>query len=101
MDGPPAEPASYLLLTSRRQTPFSLGQLLSVGLQPARQRVLVVKAAIAWRAAYESIAGDIIEVDSPGVTAVNPARFRYHRAPALWGLPASADSDEVKYDKPH
>ncbi len=101
MDGPPAEIASYLLLTSRRQTPFSLGQLLSVGLQPARQRVLVVKAAIAWRAAYEAIAGEIIEVDSPGVTAVNPAHFRYFRAPALWGLPASADSDEVKYDKPH
>ncbi|MDE2747496.1 MAG: M81 family metallopeptidase [Chloroflexota bacterium] len=101
IDGPPAEPASFLLLTSRRQTPFSLGQLLSVGLQPARQRALVVKAAIAWRAAYEAIAGEIIEVDSPGVTAVNPARFRYHRAPALWGLPASADAEESQYDKPH
>ena len=99
--GPPDENSSYLLLTSRRQTPFSLQQLLSVGLQPARQQVLVVKAAIAWRAAYEAIAGEIIEVDSPGVTTVNPARFRYRRAPALWGLPASAGTEEKVYDQPH
>ena len=95
---PLAENASYLLLTSRRQTPFSLQQLLSVGLQPARQTVLVVKAAIAWRAAYEAIAGEIIEVDSPGVTTVNPAHFRYQRAPALWGLPTSAKTDEGAHD---
>ncbi len=98
---PPDRQASYLLLTSRRQTPFSLQQLLSVGLQPARQNVLVVKAAIAWRAAYESIAGTIIEIDTPGVTTVNPARFRYRSAPALWGLPASADTEEREYDQPH
>ncbi|MCY3915392.1 MAG: M81 family metallopeptidase [Chloroflexi bacterium] len=99
--GAPDERASFLLLTSRRQTPFSLQQLLSVGLQPERQRVLVVKAAIAYRAAYEKIAGAIIEVDSPGLTAVNPARFRYHRAPALSGLPTNANTKERKNDKPH
>ena len=98
MSGPPADRASFLLLTSRRQTPFSLQQLLSVGLQPARQQVLVVKAAIAYRAAYEAIAGTIIEIDSPGVTSVNPARFQYRRAPDLWGLPTSADTEEHKYD---
>ena len=95
---PPAEKASYLLLTSRRQTPFSLQQLHSVGLQPTRQRALVVKAGLAWRAAYEKIAGAIIEIDTPGLTAVNPARFRYRRAPALWGLPTSADTEEATYD---
>jgi len=97
VDGPPAEIASFLLLTSRRQTPFSLQQLLSVGLEPERQHVLVVKAAIAYRAAYERIAGTIIEIDTPGLTAVNPARFRYRRAPALWGLPTSANAEEAKY----
>ena len=96
--GAPDEKASFLLLTSRRQTPFSLQQLLSVGLQPARQQVLVVKAAIAYRAAYEPIAGAIIEIDTPGLTAVNPARFRYRQAPALWGLPTNANPEERKYD---
>jgi microcystin degradation protein MlrC len=36
-----------------------------------------VKAAIAYKAAYAPIAGTIIEVDTPGVTAVNPRRFDF------------------------
>lgn len=77
-----------LVFTSRREPPFSLGQLLSLGIQPQQQRILVVKAAIAFRAAYEPIAGRIVEVDTPGLTAVNPAHFNYQqvRRP-LWGLP--------------
>lgn len=68
-----------LVLTSRREPPFSLEQLRSLGLQPERQRFLVVKAAIAYKAAYAPIAGTIIEVDTPGLTACNPARFTYRR----------------------
>ncbi len=49
--------------------------------------ILAVKAAIAFRAAYEPIAARIIEVDTPGATAVNPARFTYRRARRpLFGL---------------
>ena len=72
-----AHDPSYLVLTSNREPPFSLQQLLSLGIQPQRQHILVVKAAIAYRAAYEPIAGSIIEVDTPGLTAVNPAHFTY------------------------
>jgi microcystin degradation protein MlrC len=78
---------NILMLTTTRQTPFSLHQLISNGVYPQRQKILVVKAAIAFRAAYEPIAGRIIEVDTPGSTAVNPARFKFTRAPAdLFGL---------------
>jgi microcystin degradation protein MlrC len=82
-----AEVSSLLVLTTRREVPFSLHQLLSLGIQPQRQKILVVKAAIAYRAAYEPIAGRIIEVDTPGLTTVNPSRFTYRnvRRP-LWGL---------------
>jgi microcystin degradation protein MlrC len=41
---------------------------------------IVVKAAIAYRAAYGSIAGEIIEVDTPGLTANDPRHFHYARA---------------------
>ncbi|RKU19008.1 MlrC domain protein [Candidatus Poribacteria bacterium] len=68
---------SLVVLTSNRQTPFSLQQLLSLGINPEAMRMIVVKAAIAYRAAYEPIAGKIIEVDTPGLTAVNPLHFRY------------------------
>ncbi|HEV3166256.1 MAG TPA: M81 family metallopeptidase [Isosphaeraceae bacterium] len=66
-----------VVLTSRRHPPFSLGQLTSLGLRPEQARVLVVKAAVAYKAAYGPIAGSIIEVDTPGLTAANPARFSY------------------------
>ena len=69
---------SLVVLTSRRQTPFSLQQLLSLGIDPTTMRMIVVKAAVAYRAAYEPIAGQIIEVDTPGLTAVNPLHFEYH-----------------------
>lgn len=70
---------NFLVLTTQRHPPFSLGQLTCLGIQPKEMRVLVVKAAIAYRAAYLPVAGTIIEVDTPGVTAVNPHRLTYRR----------------------
>lgn len=72
--------ASFVLLNSKRHPPFSLGQLTSAGIQPQQLRVIVVKAAVAFRAAYEPIAGTIIPVDTSGLTAVNPRRFTYTKA---------------------
>ena len=69
---------SLVVLTSHRQVPFSLQQLYSLGIDPTEMRMIVVKAAVAYRAAYEPIAGQIIEVDTPGLTAVNPLYFEYH-----------------------
>jgi microcystin degradation protein MlrC len=68
---------NLLVLNSLRHPPFSLGQLTCLGIEPRRQRILAVKAAIAYKAAYAPIAGTIIEVDTPGLTAVNPERFVY------------------------
>jgi microcystin degradation protein MlrC len=78
-EGTTRDLANLLVLSSRRQPPFSLQQLISCGVYPERQRILVVKAAIAYRAAYAPIAARIIEVDTPGLTAVNPAHFRYEK----------------------
>jgi microcystin degradation protein MlrC len=70
-----------LLLNSLQTPPFSLGQLTSVGIDPQKAAMIVVKAAVAYKAAYAPVAASIIEVDTPGVTAVNPARFTYHNIP--------------------
>ena len=53
-----------VVVNSLRTPPFSLGQLTSLGIEPARQGIIVVKAAVAYRAAYEPIAGRVIEVDT-------------------------------------
>lgn len=68
-----------LVLNTLRTPPFSLGQLTSLDIDPKAARVIVVKAAVAYKAAYAPIAGEIIEVDTPGLTAINPARFTYRR----------------------
>lgn len=87
VEGSTRDLPNLLMLTTRRQPPFSLHQLIACGISPVRQRILVVKAAIAFRAAYEPIAARIIEVDTAGATAVNPARFIYKRVRRpLFGL---------------
>jgi microcystin degradation protein MlrC len=79
---------SLLLLTMKRTMPNSLHSLISNGVYPQREKILVAKGTIAPLAAYEPIAARLIQVDVPGVTAVNPARFTYKnvRRP-LWGIP--------------
>ena len=78
---------NLLMLTRKRIIPFSLHQLISCGIYPERQNILVAKGTIAPLAAYQPIAARIITVDSPGLTAVNPARFTFrHVRPGLFGL---------------
>ena len=72
LDGP-----ITVVLNSLRTPPFSLGQITSLGIDPARQMILVVKAAVAYKAAYAPIAARVIEVDTPGLTAIDPARFNF------------------------
>ncbi len=75
IDGP-----ILVVVNSLRTPPFSLGQLTSLGIEPARQAIIVVKAAVAYKAAYGPIAGRVIEVDTPGLTGIDPGRFHYQRA---------------------
>jgi microcystin degradation protein MlrC len=70
---------NLLVLNTLRTPPFSLGQLTSLGIDPRAARAIVVKAAVAYKAAYAPVGGTIIEVDTPGLTAINAARFEYKR----------------------
>ena len=58
-------------------SPNSVHQLISNGVYVERQKIIVVKGAIAPRAAYEPFASTLISVDSPGSTAVNPSWFNF------------------------
>lgn len=86
-EGSEARMKNYLVVTSERSSPNSIHQIVHLGIYPERQRILVAKGTIAPRAAYEPVSAEIVMVDSPGATAVNPARFTFVRAPAdLFGL---------------
>jgi microcystin degradation protein MlrC len=68
-----------VVLTSRRMAPMSLEQVISLGIRPERKDILIVKGVVAPRAAYEPIAGEVVLVDTPGVTSDDPRRFAYVR----------------------
>jgi microcystin degradation protein MlrC len=79
--------SNLVLLTSNREMPSSIEQLVSCGIHPRRQKILVAKGVIAPRAAYEPVSASVIAVDTPGLTAVNPARYSFkHVRRPLFGL---------------
>lgn len=81
---------NYLVLTKKRSSPNSIHQIVHLGIYPERQKILVAKGAIAPRAAYEPVSAEIVLVDTPGATAVNPAHFTFKHVPRdLFGLYAS------------
>ncbi len=72
-----------LVLTERKTPPFDLAQLRGVGVIPELQKLIVVKSAVAYRAAYLPIAAGVVEMDTAGLCTANLARFpyRYLRRP--------------------
>ncbi len=68
-----------VVLTERKTPPFDLAQLRGVGVIPERQKLIAVKSAVAYRAAYMPIAAGVVEMDSAGLCSANLARFPYHR----------------------
>lgn len=70
-----------ILLTTRRTPPGDLAQLRSQGIAPEAQRIIVVKSPVAFRGAYEPIAAEIIEVDTPGLVTADLTAFDYCQLP--------------------
>jgi microcystin degradation protein MlrC len=68
-----------VVLTERRMPMWNLQQLRAIGIEPTSLSIVVVKAAIAYRAAYVPIAQRIIEVDTPGLAAADVRTFSYKR----------------------
>lgn len=69
-----------IMLTTKRMVPFSIKQLTSCGLDPAKFRILVAKGVHAPVAAYAPVSKYLIRVDTPGVTSADLTRLEYkHR----------------------
>jgi len=68
-----------VILISYRWQTLDPEMIRFVGIDPLRERILVVKSTIHYRAAFEPIAKEIIEVDAPGLSSSNLARFEYRR----------------------
>ncbi len=68
-----------VVATERKMPMWNLQQLRALGIEPTSLAAIVVKAAIAHRAAYDPIAAKTIYVDTPGITALDPRKFSYSR----------------------
>jgi len=68
-----------VILISYRWQTLDPEMIRFVGLDPVGEKILVVKSTIHYRAAFEPIAREIIEVDAPGLSSSNLSRFAYER----------------------
>ncbi len=67
-----------VVLMERKTMPFDAQQLRSLGIEPADQKIIVVKSALAWQAAYGDMARAVFYVDTPGICTANLKTLPYH-----------------------
>ncbi|HVQ78316.1 MAG TPA: M81 family metallopeptidase [Candidatus Binatia bacterium] len=67
-----------ILISLRAQT-LDPEMIRVVGIDPLEEKILLVKSTIHYRAAFEPIAREIVEVDAPGLSSSNLGRFAFAR----------------------
>ena len=72
------EGVKIILISERWQT-LDPEMIRLVGIDPLAEKMLVVKSTIHYRAAFEPLAHTIVEVDAPGLSSSNLARFPFTR----------------------
>jgi microcystin degradation protein MlrC len=68
-----------VILISLRWQTLDPEMLRFVGIEPTDEKIVVVKSTIHYRAAFEPIAREIVEVDAPGLSSSNLSRFAFRR----------------------
>jgi microcystin degradation protein MlrC len=66
-----------LQLTDLRGHPSDLNFFRAFGIEPTERRIIVLKSAAHFRAAFEPIATKVIEVDAPGISSPKLDSFPY------------------------
>jgi hypothetical protein len=68
-----------VVLMSLYQEPFDLECFHSVGIDPLRKRFVVIKSRVHWRAGLGSLASEVVECASPGVTTSDYSLLKFER----------------------
>lgn len=66
-----------VLLTENRLQPLDAEIWRHAGIQPERLDALVVKSTNHYRADYEPMASEVIQVNSIGLVAMDPQKFEF------------------------
>lgn len=84
-----------VVLAKRRASAFDAEIWRHVGLPPERLNYICIPSLIAFLGDYGPISSEIILIDTPGLSAVNPNRFDYERIPRpIYPLD---DAAEIQY----
>jgi microcystin degradation protein MlrC len=68
-----------VLVREKKVMPFDREEIQVMGIDPARCRIIVVKSALAWRAAYGELARAVLDVDTPGICSARLDTLPYRR----------------------
>ena len=81
------EPGLEVVVTEHRVQVLDPELFRAVGIPPEQRRALVVKSSVHFRAGFEPLAAEIIEVDAPGLSSPDLAALPYRsvRRP-IWPL---------------
>ena len=66
-----------IIINEHRFQPLDPEVARSVGIDPAQRKIVLVKSSVHYRASYEPIAAEIVEVDGPGLSSPNLERFTF------------------------
>lgn len=72
-------PEFDIVLTERRVSPTDPEVFRQAGVEPSSRKIVVLKSGGHFRAAYTEMAAEIIDVNTPGVTAADLTSFAYER----------------------
>jgi microcystin degradation protein MlrC len=68
-----------IVVSSVRSQPLDQAMLRHVGVEPAAQRILVLKSSVHFRADFDPLAAETLVVEWPGCNPSDPARCQYAR----------------------
>lgn len=81
-----------VVLAPTRASAFDAEIWRHIGQPPERLDMICIPSLIAFLGDYEPMSSEVILIDTPGTSAVNPARFDYERIPRpLFPLDSLAD----------
>ncbi len=72
----------YVILTSLNHQVRDAEGFRAFGIEPKDMDVLLVRSRVHFRAYYDRVAGEIIEVDAPGMGPADLSGLRFHKIPA-------------------
>jgi len=71
-----------VLVSTRRVQAADAAIFRHLGVEPAAQRILVLKSSVHFRAEFEPIAAEVLVVAAPGVNTADPGLLPFRHLPA-------------------